>query len=270
MFDMTTRELVGSETVASQPVASQPVAGKPVTIILVQNKSAANKRAVSQIDVHATSTSQVASQSSQPANQAAKIEKDRMNEEEQISFVMAESAKEAEVRENIKLVTEVVLDQKVDKVIEGKEDKEEKLGFLDDLLVEPNTEIDQGSQKEILKEKNDDDDKDDVLIRRNRRAPATELTDAHVHNSNVPSHSLSQFAKHLKRVVTRVTKHQNKMIQTMKKSFIHRLNVESFCVKIANSVDKEIPPLVITTTNKVLKSNLRQIDRDELYKEKLK
>ncbi|GKC56213.1 hypothetical protein Tco_1083811 [Tanacetum coccineum] len=56
MFDMPTRELVGSETMASQPVASQTVARKLMTRKPVQNKSAANKRAASQIDVPAIAT----------------------------------------------------------------------------------------------------------------------------------------------------------------------------------------------------------------------
>nr|GEX64253.1 hypothetical protein [Tanacetum cinerariifolium] len=76
MFDMTTRELVGSETMASQPVASQTVTRKLVTRKSVQNKSAANKRAASQIDVPTTYTSQVASQSSQPASQDGEDETD--------------------------------------------------------------------------------------------------------------------------------------------------------------------------------------------------
>ncbi|GJX02027.1 hypothetical protein Tco_0185940 [Tanacetum coccineum] len=94
MFDVPTREPVGSETMARQPVASQHVASqtrsrgpvasqpvasqtgarkqvarKPVTRKLVQNKSVANKRAASQINEPASQ----ASHSSQPASQASRL-----------------------------------------------------------------------------------------------------------------------------------------------------------------------------------------------------
>nr|GFA56312.1 hypothetical protein [Tanacetum cinerariifolium] len=54
------------------------------------------------------------------------------------------SAKEAEARENIKLLKEVVLEQETDKMIEG---DEEDLEILDKLIVELGTMLDQGSHK---------------------------------------------------------------------------------------------------------------------------
>ncbi|GKG43203.1 hypothetical protein Tco_0479887, partial [Tanacetum coccineum] len=80
----------------------------------------------------------------------AEIEKEHMNKAEQVRFAIAERAKEAEARENIKLVVEV------DELIEGKEDEEGNLGFLVDLLVKPDTRLDPGSHKESPKEKDDD------------------------------------------------------------------------------------------------------------------
>ncbi|GKE80384.1 hypothetical protein Tco_1550384 [Tanacetum coccineum] len=73
----------------------------------------------------------------------AEIKKDHLIEAQQVS--LAKSAKEVEARENIKLVTEAVLEEDVDKLVEGIEE-----------------EVD-----ERFEEKDDDHDNDDVtLIRR--------------------------------------------------------------------------------------------------------
>ncbi|GJY86336.1 hypothetical protein Tco_0500362 [Tanacetum coccineum] len=84
---------------------------------------------------------------------------------------------------------------------------------------------------------------------------------------NVPSHSSSQRARHLRRVVAGITKHCNRMIKTMKKSFVHRRDVENLCVKIAETLDKEVPSLVVERTNQLVKANLRRVVQEEMQKE---
>nr|GEX06540.1 putative reverse transcriptase, RNA-dependent DNA polymerase [Tanacetum cinerariifolium] len=123
-----------------------------------------------------------------------------------------------------------IKDDDPDRMTFAIEDEEGNLRFLDDLLVEPDTRLNQGSHKERLEEKNDDDDEDnnvdDALIQRKQmgslenrehekqkpiatppksskidlysdKAPTSELTNTNVHMSDVPSHSLFQRAKHL-------------------------------------------------------------------------
>ncbi|GKF29006.1 hypothetical protein Tco_0095348, partial [Tanacetum coccineum] len=84
-----------------------------------------------------------------------------------VSYALAVSAKEAEERENVKLVKKAMLDHEVDKIIESKEGD---LGFLEDMIVdneEPNTRLDQGSHKENPEDDNDDDERIvDAIIQR--------------------------------------------------------------------------------------------------------
>ncbi|GJY11681.1 hypothetical protein Tco_0380990 [Tanacetum coccineum] len=181
------------------------------------------------------------------------------------------------------------LDYEVDKMVEGEEEVDVGfVDSLILSQEDPDTRIDPRIQKENPKEKNDDDndddddDKDDynvdVLIRRKRtgsleikeqekqtliatpprsprfelsldKAPTTKLTDTNVLMSDVSSHSSLQRAKHLKRVLAKVTKHRNNMIKTMEKNFVHQCNVENLCVKIVESLDKEVPPMVVERTD---------------------
>ncbi|GJV34322.1 hypothetical protein Tco_1394722 [Tanacetum coccineum] len=76
------------------------------------------------------------------------------------------------------------------------------------------------------------------------KAPATELTNTIVHMSDVPFHSSSHHAKHLRGVVARVTRRKNRMIKTIKKSLVHQREVEDLCVKINDFLNDGIPPLV--------------------------
>ncbi|GKF60228.1 hypothetical protein Tco_0177014 [Tanacetum coccineum] len=160
--------------------------------------------------------------------------------------------------------------------------------------------LNQGSHKERPEEKNDDDDEDDnvddALIQRKQmgsletrkqekqtpiatplrspkidlysdKAPTTELTDTNVHMSDVPSRSSFQRAKHLRGVVTRVTRRKNRVIRTMKKSFVHRRDMENLRVKIVESLDKEVPPIVVKRIDQLVKANLRRMVQEEMQKE---
>ncbi|GJS89238.1 putative ribonuclease H-like domain-containing protein [Tanacetum coccineum] len=176
----------------------------------------------------------------------AKIEKEHMNKAEQVRFAITESAKEAEARENIKLVIEVVLDLEVDELIEGKEDEEGNLGFLVDLLVKPDTRLDPGSHKESPKEKDDDfdeDDNDDILIHKKWTGSL-------------------ETKEQEKRVVSLVTKHRNNMIKTMKKNLFHQRDVQNLCIKIDEMLEKEVPPMVVKRTHQLVKANIRRMTHD--------
>ncbi|GJR88869.1 hypothetical protein Tco_0212880 [Tanacetum coccineum] len=100
----------------------------------------------------------------------AEIKKDHLIEAQQVS--LAKSAKEVEARENIKLVTEAVLEEDVDKLVEGIEEEAD----------ERSPKIDLSSDK----------------------GPATELTETNIHISVGPSRSSSYREKHLKGIVARI------------------------------------------------------------------
>ncbi|GKE16847.1 hypothetical protein Tco_1424424 [Tanacetum coccineum] len=86
----------------------------------------------------------------------------------------------------------------------------------------------------------------------------SELKAETVHMSDIPTHSSSQRARHLRRVVAKVTQHHNRMIKTMKKTFVHRSEVENLCEKITDTINNEVPPLDVEGTRKVVKANLRR------------
>ncbi|GKA38077.1 hypothetical protein Tco_0724642 [Tanacetum coccineum] len=261
------------------------------------------------------------------------------------------SAKEVEERESIKLVKKVMLDQEVDKIVEGEEGD---FRFLDDMNVDnekPDTRLDQRSQKESLEDDNDDDESiDDTSVKKessdkskgadhylnleqssdctnvlrtndvpdsqNKPIPEATLTSLVgaqklvyplvnspvieqrgsseiPHNEVIPtelsvsremlnkvvepaplghtSEGLSygdpSLGVHLRRVVASVTQHCNRMIKTIKKSFVHRSEVESLCEKIADTINNVDPPLVVEGTRKVVKANLRRVIKEEIHKE---
>ncbi|GKB49174.1 hypothetical protein Tco_0899927 [Tanacetum coccineum] len=136
------------------------------------------------------------------------------------------------------LMTEI--EQEIDKMNEGEE--EEDLGFVDRLLLsqeDPGTRKQTGSL-EIREEK-----KQTPIATPHRspridlsldKEPTTELMDTDVHMSDVPSHSSSQRAKHL------------------------RGNID-------DSLDKDVPSLVLECINQFLKDNHRRVINEELYKE---
>ncbi|GJV79542.1 hypothetical protein Tco_1515412 [Tanacetum coccineum] len=167
----------------------------------------------------------------------------------------------SEERENIKLVKEVVLEEEVDKIVEGDEEVDKRFAHFVILSQEdPGTRIDLGSHKESIeeeKEEDDDDDDDDyvdiTLIRKKR-------TETDIHMFVGPSQSSSLRVKHLKGVVARVTHRRNKIIKTMKKNFVHRNEVQNLCIKIRDTFEKEVFPLVKDTTNKLVGTALRQIE----------
>ncbi|GJV37971.1 hypothetical protein Tco_1410448 [Tanacetum coccineum] len=73
------------------------------------------------------------------------------------------SAKEAEAQANVKLVEQGVLDQDVNKIVEG--DESAAVEFVDSLILshkDPDTRIDPGSHKERPKVVNVDDDNVEV------------------------------------------------------------------------------------------------------------
>nr|GEU82576.1 hypothetical protein [Tanacetum cinerariifolium] len=79
--------------------------------------------------------------------------------------------------------------------------------------------------------------------------------------------SLDKRAKHLMRVVARVTKYRNNMFKTMEKNFVHRRNVENLCVKIVESLDKEVPSMVVERTDQDVKANLCLMVQEEMQNE---
>ncbi|GKC28838.1 hypothetical protein Tco_1036132 [Tanacetum coccineum] len=163
-----------------------------------------------------------------------------------MSLALEESAKEVEARENIKLVTNAILEQEVKKMVEGEEEVD--VAFIDSLILsqeDPDTRLEQRSHKERPEDKNDDDDEDDnvdVLIRRKQTGTTTELTDTDVPMYDVPSHSSQQRAKHLRR---------------------------NLCIKIDEILEKEVPQMVIETTNQQLViANLCRMVQEEMQNEK--
>ncbi|GKB26149.1 hypothetical protein Tco_0865550 [Tanacetum coccineum] len=54
----------------------------------------------------------------------------------------------------------------------------------------------------------------------------------------------------------------------MKKTFLQHINVEKLCVRIVESIDNDVPKMVVKTTDQILKDNLRQIVQEEIHKEK--
>ncbi|GJW24698.1 hypothetical protein Tco_0038509 [Tanacetum coccineum] len=172
-----------------------------------------------------------------PIPTTADIEKDHLTEAQQVILALAESAKEAEARENVKLVKEVVLNEEVDKLVEGDEEVDKLIEgderFADSLILsqeDSGIRLEPGSHKESPKEEKEDDDYDYVdiaLIRKRRtcsleireekkqtplvitprspridlssdKAPAIELTEANISMSDVPSYSTSRCVKHLR------------------------------------------------------------------------
>ncbi|GJU92318.1 hypothetical protein Tco_1304741, partial [Tanacetum coccineum] len=240
-----------------------------------------------------------------PIPTIADIEKDHLTEA-QVILALAESAKEAEARENVKLVKEVVLNEEVDKLVEGDEEVDKLIEgderFEDSLILsqeDSSIRLEPGSHKESPKEEKEDDDCDYVdiaLIRKRQtcsleireekkqtplvttprspridlssdKAPAIELTETNISMFDVPSYSTSHCVKHLRGVVARVTKRKNKKIKTMKKNFVHRSEVQNLCTKIEDTFDNEVFPLVEDTTGSIVKANLRRIIKEEMHKE---
>ncbi|GJU20878.1 putative reverse transcriptase domain-containing protein [Tanacetum coccineum] len=152
-----------------------------------------------------------------------------------LSYALAMSAKEAEERENVKLVKEVVFDQEVDKLVEDSHNKPIPEASLTSLV---------GAQKLVNPLVNSP-----VIEQRG----SSEILD-------------SECVRHLRRVVARVTQHRNRMIKTMKKNFVHRSEVENLCEKIVETINNDVPPLVVNKTRKFFKANIRRVIKEEMSK----
>ncbi|GJZ72477.1 hypothetical protein Tco_0636328 [Tanacetum coccineum] len=143
------------------------------------------------------------------------------------------SAKEAEEKENVASVEKAIIAEEVDKMVDKKEEEEEEESFVYSLLLsqeDPNTRLEPRSYMESPKEVKDDDDDDpntdDALSWRKRmgssetreaerqtlihippkspridlssdKDPSIDLTETHIHMSNVLSQSSSKRAKHI-------------------------------------------------------------------------
>ncbi|GKD09173.1 hypothetical protein Tco_1188858 [Tanacetum coccineum] len=88
------------------------------------------------------------------------------------------------------------------------------------------------------------------------KGPIIKLMETNDHMSHIPSQSSSRNTKHPKGVVARLTRRHNRMIQTMKKTFVQCNNVDNLCANIAKSLHKEVPQMVVKTTDQILKDNL--------------
>nr|GEU44010.1 phospholipase-like protein [Tanacetum cinerariifolium] len=125
-------------------------------------------------------------------------------------------------------------DEQVNKLIEGDE------RFTDSLILSQEDfgiRLEPESHKESLKEEKEDDDCDyvDIALIRKRRACSLDIREE---NEQIPLH--------LRGVVARVTKRENKMIKTMKKNFVHRSEVHNLCTKIEDTFDNEVFHLLKT------------------------
>ncbi|GJZ33670.1 hypothetical protein Tco_0579106, partial [Tanacetum coccineum] len=140
------------------------------------------------------------------------VEKDLMTEIEQMSYAIAQSTKEPKEKENVNLIKEAMLYQEIDKMNEGEE--EEDLGFVDRLLL---------SQEDPDKE------------------PTIELMDTDVHMSDVPSHSSSQRAKHLRGMFLRL-EYLNAIHQFLKDN--HRRVINEELYKETKSIKDEFSSMV--------------------------
>ncbi|GJZ60942.1 hypothetical protein Tco_0617079 [Tanacetum coccineum] len=91
------------------------------------------------------------------------------------------------------------------------------------------------------------------------KGPIIKLMETNDHMSYIPSQSSSRNIKLPKGVVARLTRRHNRMIQTMKKTFVQCNNVDNLCANIAKSLHKEVPQMVVKTTDQILKDNLCRI-----------
>ncbi|GKC88736.1 hypothetical protein Tco_1149385, partial [Tanacetum coccineum] len=166
------------------------------------------------------------------------------------------SAKEAEEKENVASVEKAIIAEEVDKMADKKEEEEEEEeSFVYSLLLsqeDPNTRLEPRSYMESPKEVKDDDDDDpntdDALSRRKRmgssetreaerqtpihippkspridlssdKDPSIDLTEMHIHMSNVPSQSSSKRAKHIRGLIARGDKAKKSNDQDYDKQF---------------------------------------------------
>ncbi|GKE66934.1 hypothetical protein Tco_1521095, partial [Tanacetum coccineum] len=165
-------------------------------------------------------------------------------------------AKEAEARDNVKLVEQHILDEDVNKLVEG--DDSTVVKFADSLILsqeDADTRIDQGSHKERPEAMNVDDHNvvDDQL---------QELTVTHVSSSEVPPPSSSKRSKHINRVVAGISRRHHHMLQTIRQTFLHKREVKKLAGMVGQVIDDEISPMVRSCTNEVLEESLRQM-KDE-------
>ncbi|GJQ94436.1 hypothetical protein Tco_0005575 [Tanacetum coccineum] len=186
-----------------------------------------------------------------PVPTYTEIERDQLTKAQQVSLAKAESDKEDEARDNIKLVKEYVLAEEVDKLESLEEGKEEDDDYVDISLTRKkwthNLEI-REEQKQTPFTPPPRSPKIGLSL---EKALTIKLSKEPIPMSDVPSHSSSHQTKHLRGVVARVTKRINKIFKTMKKNFVHRNEAQNLCIEIRDTFEKEVFPLTHVVTFKL-------------------
>ncbi|GKC54868.1 hypothetical protein Tco_1077613 [Tanacetum coccineum] len=217
--------------------------------------------------------------------------------------------REAEARENVKLVEQHMLDEDVNKLVEGKESVANQ--FADDMIMsqeDPDTRIDPGSQKEIremvkvteyvaIDEEEEEETAKAELIRKKgkgsleirdtplatpTRSPKTEtlsldkdvlkelMTSKLTASKVSSSKSTPKILRHLQGALARMSKCHGHMLQNTRNTFLQKSNMKTLLKKINEALTNVVPKLVIKATNQNMKDKLPWVVVDAIKLEREK
>ncbi|GJW34815.1 hypothetical protein Tco_0057735 [Tanacetum coccineum] len=180
-----------------------------------------------------------------------------MNEAQILSYTLRKSAQEAEAQANIKLVEQYLLDEDINKIVEG-----------DDADANEFADTEEASDEAALilkKGKNVMEDKDTPITTPTRSPRITlssdkeklqELMDNVSPSSEVPPSPSSIQSRQIQGEVVRMSRRYGHMMQNMKKTFIHKGNVLTMLKNVDDALKEVIPKIVTKTTDGIMKDNL--------------
>ncbi|GJT59076.1 hypothetical protein Tco_1002609 [Tanacetum coccineum] len=170
-------------------------------------------------------------------------------------------AQEAEARANVKLVEQHLLDEEVNKIVEGDDSTIDD--FVDDMILSqeiPDTRIDPGSNMESPEAMKIDDyvatieEEESVkatLIWKKVKS-VTEASDTPIVTPRITIYSDKEQLQEL----TGLSRCYGHMMHTMKKTLIHKDNVRALLENVDNTLKEVVPKMVTTTTYGIMKENL--------------